>query len=442
MTIDKNKDLMEHVSKLEQENRKLKEMIQSAENINADRLKAVIAVSRSGVILVNENNVVKFINTSLSKIFNIRSSQFVGMDFKTIAALIHDYFQNPEKFDDALNKVREDPAAGIEAELRTAIPKKGMLRFYSRPIRDYTRKHVGRVWIFDDISDIVRLNEVLKRYSNSLEDTVKERTFELKSRNFELEETKKVLEKKKSATELELEMGRQVQNALMPRKLQVPKGLGLAVKFYPAEKLSGDFYDVKMIDQDTIFILVADVAGHGVPAAMVATMAKMSLDRHFHLVHDMGVMLEKINRNLCELIKTNHYLTVVSVRYTISTGHLAYCRVCHTYPLHMKNVKDVRYITDRCVFFLGMFEESKFQERELELDVGDKFLIYTDGLTETFDEYKNQFGRDRVSEAALEARKLHGAEFLNFIFAKRNKFSGSSQTHDDITLFLMERTAS
>ena len=104
-------------------------------------------------------------------------------------------------------------------------------------------------------------------------------------------------------------MAKQVQEGLLPRHLPQVPGYQLDATYVPTGKVGGDFYDITLLDSNRLFLLMADVSGHGVPAALVTAMAKMSFDRHMKSHDSVSDILTHVNQDLCYAVETDHYLT-------------------------------------------------------------------------------------------------------------------------------------
>ena len=178
---------------------------------------------------------------------------------------------------------------------------------------DEQSKLIGRVWYVTDVSQFKEMEKKLLANALELEDKVKARTEELYVQNQELVRVRQ-------ETEMELDMAKQVQQGMLPKVLPRLDGYEVAAAYAPTGKVSGDFYDFIRLDEDHLFMLMTDVSGHGVPAALVTAMAKMAFDRHVKAGMSVAQILTKVNVDLCAAINTDHYLTAFAGILQLSTG--------------------------------------------------------------------------------------------------------------------------
>jgi sigma-B regulation protein RsbU (phosphoserine phosphatase) len=243
------------------------------------------------------------------------------------------------------------------------------------------------------------------------------------------------------ALEAELDMAKQVQDGLLPERLPDLKGWELHAEYMPTGKVGGDFFDIVDLGDGSAFLIMADVSGHGVPAALVTAMAKMAFLRHVKASADFSVseILRQVNSDLVKAIRTDHYLTVFAGHLQIDSGRLRYSRVCHPYPFIIRADGDSDRITQRGGFFIGMNEDSLYEEAELVIGHGDLLFLYTDGLNETTDPRGRQFGMHRL-EAALLSSHLDGpAAAVHNALAQREGFACGKAPNDDITVLALRR---
>jgi phosphoserine phosphatase RsbU/P len=219
-------------------------------------------------------------------------------------------------------------------------------------------------------------------------------------------------------------------------------GWELAANYQPTYKVSGDYYDVEWLDDDHLFVLMTDVSGHGVPAALVTAMAKMAFDRRVRKGRTVSQILEAVNVDLSEAIKTEHYLTAFAAILEVSSGRMTYSRVCHPYPvLFRSRTRELEHLKMRGGFFLGMFEDTPFSEEEVVLEPGDQLFIYTDGVHESLNPRDELFGRARLEAVVQKHAHLGANEVILQVQKERDRFSEGRQPQDDITLFCIRRLA-
>ncbi len=264
---------------------------------------------------------------------------------------------------------------------------------------------------------------------------------EIEARNAVLEKRNTELESAWEELAAELEMARQIQESILPHSLPSAAGFEFAVEYLPSGKVGGDFYNVMHFDADHLLVLEADVSGHGIPAAFMTTIAKTLFDRNMRPNSTLSQNLRRMNEDLCDHIKTEHYLTAFLTVLNIRNGSMRYCRICHPYPIiFRKATGEIEYLKSRGGFFLGMMkEENEFEEQETSLQPGDKILIYTDGLNEAFNAENSQYGRDRLAASVQKHGNLPTQDFLKKIMDDRASFMKGQPNSDDITALAVGR---
>jgi PAS domain S-box-containing protein len=407
------------------------------------RSKAIVASSKDGMLVVDENGMIQHTNGRFGQLFGFHWRQFKGMRFQMAMDLISGCFEGGSGLMQFVRQVERNPEANAEEILTVAWPQRLVLQMNARAISSDKGKVIGRVWTFSDVTKFKDMEQELRGYASQLESRVKERTQELEKRNAELETARQSLEKAHRAFEEELDMAKAVQDGLLPEVLPDLAGWKLHAEYMPTGKVGGDFFDVVPLGNDKVFVVMADVAGHGVPAALVTAMAKMAFLR---FVKTNGVelsvaeILRQVNAELYRAVRTDHYMTVFAGIIHLKTGKLRYSRACHPYPfLFRAGTSDVERLTQRGGFFVGMFENALYAEEEIQINPGDLLFLYTDGLHESMDASGKQFGLQRL-EAAIQSSWIDGpAAAVHNALALRESHAVGRAPNDDITVLALQR---
>lgn len=404
------------------------------------RLKAIITASDEGIALVDEAGVIRSVNSRFGKLFGLGFRQFLGMQFHIAAELLQYHFKDPGEFLDFHARTVSDPGVQDRKELEMVEPFSAFYDLYTRAITDEQGRIIGRVWF---VSDITKHKETTRRAEANAQDLdveVKARTAELSIKNEKLLQVTQTLEKASNEMEMELEMAKKVQQGMLPRALPSLPGYDLGSAYTPTGKVSGDFYDFIRLDEDHYFLLMTDVSGHGVPAALVTAMAKMAFDRHARAGSPVTEILRNVNHDLCAAISTDHYLTAFAAILELSTGKLDYSRVCHPYPvLYRKEGRALEHLQMRGGFFLGMFEDNTYTEESTRLHPGDLLFVYTDGINESFNSKDELYGRKRLDQVILRYAPYGADETVYQAQLDKERFSEGRQSLDDITIFAIRR---
>ncbi len=401
--------------------------------LSESRVKAIIGSSKDGIALVDEGSVIRSTNARFGKLFGLNWRQFAGMQFDIAAELLQYHFRQPQEFMSFFATIQSEPQHHGEQIFDMFLPQSATYQIYTRPIVDEQSKLIGRVWFVTDVSQFKEMEKTLIANALELEDKVKARTEELYVQNQEMIRVRQELD-------VELDMAKQVQQGMLPKTLPKLEGYEVGAAYAPTGKVSGDFYDFIRLDEDRIFMLMTDVSGHGVPAALVTAMAKMSFDRHARSGMTVTQILTNVNVDLCAAINTDHYLTAFVGILELSTGKMIYSRVCHPYPvIYRHRTRSLEHLQMRGGFFLGMFEDNAYAEETMVLEPGDLLFVYTDGINESFNNRDELYGRKRLDNVIIRYAGVGAAETIAQAQMDKERFSEGRQSMDDISIFAIKR---
>jgi hypothetical protein len=252
------------------------------------------------------------------------------------------------------------------------------------------------------------------------------------SRSFAKEELLVTLNK-------ELEIARQIQGSTLPRDVPRVSGLEIAARYVPMSAVAGDFYDFLVVDEQRVGILVADVTGHGVPAALIASMLKVAFAGQAGHAEDPARVLTGLNRALCGKFE-EHFVTAVYVFMDLQTGKMRYAGAGHPPLLVASSGNGGVYAAEENGLMLGLFPEAAYGSAEIQLGPGDRCLLYTDGLFEAMNAAHEEFGKARVGEFLQEHRQLPASLLATGLLEEISRWSGHAagrRQEDDITLLVL-----
>lgn len=204
-------------------------------------------------------------------------------------------------------------------------------------------------------------------------------------------------------------------------------------KMAPAKEVGGDFYDFFLIDDDRLAIVMADVSGKGVPAALFMVIAKTLIKNAAQTGLPPHAVLEKVNQQLCENNEEDMFVTVWLGILEISTGRLAAANAGHEYPALKRHNQQFELYQDKHGFVVGGIDSSRYREYELQLEPGDTLFLYTDGVTEATNSANELYGTDRLINA-LNDKEVYGKELLTNVKRDIDAFVGEAPQFDDITM--------
>ncbi len=251
--------------------------------------------------------------------------------------------------------------------------------------------------------------------------------------------TAATIEKERIGTELDL--ARDIQYSMLPNKFSaypMRTEFELFAVMTPAKEVGGDFYDFFLIDENHLALVIADVSGKGVPAALFMVISKTLIKNAAQACFSPSAVLETVNNRLCENNDADMFVTVWLGILEISTGIITCANAGHEYPVIKKSDGDYRLIEDRHGLLLACFENAKYVEYEIIMEPGDKLLLYTDGVTEATNISEELFGTDRMLAALNQGKDLGCEPLLCHIKAEIGAFMGDVPQFDDITMLCIE----
>jgi serine phosphatase RsbU (regulator of sigma subunit) len=282
---------------------------------------------------------------------------------------------------------------------------------------------------------LLRLLRVLKLQTHILETVVEERTRELAEKNA-------ALEKAQAQLKAELEVARSLQLAILPGVFPATPGCDGAARMIPATTMGGDFYDYIELPDGQIGLVIADVSGHGVPAAFFMAVARTNL-RELAVRHtDPGECLAQTNEALCAQNPLDLFVTVFYCMLEPKTGVLRYANGGHNAPYVRRAHGPVETLSGPGGLVLGVMSGVRYPTHTVQLRPGDRLVLYTDGVTEAFNPAAEAYGTQRL----IDEVQLHGSgtpeALVERICQSVTSFAGNAPQSDDITLTVLAWGAS
>jgi sigma-B regulation protein RsbU (phosphoserine phosphatase) len=244
-----------------------------------------------------------------------------------------------------------------------------------------------------------------------------------------------LIEKKRLETQLEV--ARQVQLELLPARDPQLAGFDISAYNFPTEEVSGDYYDWVQIYEDQIGIVIADVSGKGVPAALLMAFLRASLRAASHIGYAPHISMSKVNYLLWESIERNQFVTAFYGILDATNRTLAYSNAGHNPPI-LIDTDGKAHFEERGGVPLGMFRDSRYYEYYATIDAGQIFVLYTDGVTEATSPAGEEYGRDRLADAVLRARELPAREIIDSIHRDLMSWTDGQGATDDVTFFVVK----
>jgi sigma-B regulation protein RsbU (phosphoserine phosphatase) len=240
----------------------------------------------------------------------------------------------------------------------------------------------------------------------------------------------------------ELETARKIQLSILPREIPKIVGLDIAARYVPMTAVAGDFYDFIVVDEKRLGILVADVSGHGMPAALISSMLKIALAAQAAQARDPAAVLSGLNQALCGKFQ-GHYVTAAYALVDMEKRSICYAGAGHP-PLLLRNrsTGSTCEITENGLF-LGAFLKATYSAVEVPFKEGDWGVLYTDGILEATDPSKQEFGADRFKLFLESHRDLGVDQFVDALLDELSNWSDRAsgrEAEDDVTVLAIHST--
>ena len=206
----------------------------------------------------------------------------------------------------------------------------------------------------------------------------------------------------------------------------------------PAREVGGDFYDYYLIDEDHLCLVMADVSGKGVPAALFMMVCKIILQSCAMLGRSAAETLAKTNEAICSNNQEEMFVTVWLGILEISTGRLTAANAGHEYPVLKRPDGSFELLKDKHGLVIGVMDSAKYREYELTLEPGAKLFLYTDGVPEATNAEERMFGMERMLRALNTEPEAAPAHILQNVSAAVTDFVKDAEQFDDLTMLCME----
>lgn len=241
----------------------------------------------------------------------------------------------------------------------------------------------------------------------------------------------------------ELNVAAQIQNDMLPRVFPAfpeRSEFDIYAAMSPAKEVGGDFYDFFLVDDDHLALVMADVSGKGVPAALFMMIAKMLLKNAAQTGLSPKVVLERVNDQLCENNDVEMFVTVWIGILQISTGKMMCSNAGHEYPAICRAGGNFELYKDRHGLVLAGMKGSRYREYELCLQGGDSVFLYTDGVAEATNEVIEAYGTDRMLAALNSQNGINCEGLVENVRNDLQKFVGEAPQFDDVTMLAIRLT--
>ena len=287
----------------------------------------------------------------------------------------------------------------------------------------------------EKLTDTIKTNDEIGMLAGSIDD------MEEQVSEYENNLTEVTKENERIGTELDL--ATRIQKEMLPNTFPAfPEydQFSLYATMDPAREVGGDFYDFFLVDPDHLCLVIADVSGKGVPAALFMMATKIMIADMVKTGGSPADVLNSVNKAICANNKEKMFVTVWLGILEISTGKLTCSNAGHEYPVFMYAGEKYELLKDDHCFVIGGMKNARYRQYDLMLKKGSKIFVYTDGVPEAVNINNEMFGTDRMIDAINENRDKDPEEEIKAVREAVDAFVGEAERFDDMTMLCLEYT--
>lgn len=267
-------------------------------------------------------------------------------------------------------------------------------------------------------------------YRRDLEQQIREATAHLSQANAELQQ-------KDHEIQTELDFASEIQREMIPQQHAPWNAVQFGILYRPMHKVSGDFLNVYKKD-GSIFVLLADVSGHGVPAALITMAANDAFAAAIRHSDSPAAVFREVNAQLSDQIKTQDYLTAFLVRIDAKL-RITYANASHPNALHYHSKTHTLESYDTAGLFIGAMSDAteSYEEKTARLEFGDLLVLYSDGITEQTNPGGEEFGPHRLQHLLLTHHTQSPQSIADAVSEELIRFAASQQLRDDVSMIVL-----
>ena len=242
---------------------------------------------------------------------------------------------------------------------------------------------------------------------------------------------------KNLSTEAELNVARNIQEGILSRDFPDNNSYGVYADMTTATEVGGDFYDYFLIDETQLAIVIGDVSGHGMAAAMFMTLAKTLIKVYAQSHNFTDKVFEQTNRYLQQSNPAKFFVTSWLGYIDLTTGVLSFSNAGHNYPVIIRKDGKAEFLVEKPNFVLGRKKLVRYMENRTKLNPGDKLVLYTDGVTEAQSPDEKFYGDDRLIEVVDTNKEQNQKDLVNSIRKSVKEFENGKEHQDDVTILAL-----
>jgi len=237
----------------------------------------------------------------------------------------------------------------------------------------------------------------------------------------------------------DLEIAREIQFGLVPSQPLQRSGFQIHHAMRPANTVGGDYYDIIELESEKLAVVVGDVAGKGMPAALLMALLQGSLRTLITAGLRGSELVSRLNDYLCASIPANRLVTLFYGELDLCTGRLQYVNAGHNPPLLIRADGSIERLASTAVV-LGFIKGCSQEMGAVQLPAGSRLMLYTDGIVEAFDPAEQEYGDRRLELYLSAGRSIAPSAFIEGLIGDVLAFCGDHKPHDDMTLLTVDRS--
>lgn len=287
-----------------------------------------------------------------------------------------------------------------------------------------------------DVSqELIKDFKEITAYQNNIIKNLDEVISKYEGDSAELENLEKTLFQFKKQEEI----AKKLQSSIFPEVLPDNDIVTISAKLFSMDETSGDFYDVIEIIPDSVYaVLLADISGHGVSAALITNLAKMLFVRASKKYTSPKDVMAYVNTEICNILHQRSYFTAFYILIDFPNKQVVYTSAGHPYNMRYNaKTEEVEKLYTKDMV-IGVIKGREFKEKAINFNVGDRIILYTDGISEARNSEKEMFGDERLSNIIKEHSKTPAKELIEMIEYEIKTFTGRNDFDDDVTLVVID----
>ncbi len=314
-----------------------------------------------------------------------------------------------------------------------------ILNDMARVTRDITEGKKAEYKVLSLGQEFSNIEYALMKMAWEIDEHRKNLELKVQERTEDLEKVLGDLKVKDDMIQKQLDMASVIQRSILLTRIDDWNELKFSVRYNAMEKIGGDFYDVFQLKDNKIGVLISDVSGHGIPAALVTAMAKISFGNAGSLFDSPKRIFQEVNKNIIEHMKTQDYLTcfmaVIDDDYSITYSNASHQKAI----IYRKETNSIELL-DTNGLFIGALEEARdtYEEKTTKLNYGDRLILYTDGIPEAQNKSREEYSNDKFESSIVKNSGLELDEFTEALLNDVKNHIGDMGAIDDITLLIVE----